>query len=102
MTGGSYEEQFLPHLFVHTWTLGVEMQYYLIWGAIFFAFLVVYKRVADKIENLNRFVYGMNRTLIPQKTLMLLICIGISAFSYVRMQLHFVAMEDPSPIYYAT
>lgn len=31
-TGGSYEANFIPHLFVHTWSLAVEMHYYLIWG----------------------------------------------------------------------
>ncbi|MDR1496365.1 MAG: acyltransferase, partial [Clostridiales Family XIII bacterium] len=33
LTGQSYEAQLLPHLFIHTWTLSVEMQFYLIWGA---------------------------------------------------------------------
>jgi peptidoglycan/LPS O-acetylase OafA/YrhL len=34
LTGQSYEAQLLPHLFIHTWTLSVEMQYYLVWGAV--------------------------------------------------------------------
>jgi peptidoglycan/LPS O-acetylase OafA/YrhL len=29
-TGASYENSLLPHLFVHTWTLGVEMQFYVV------------------------------------------------------------------------
>ncbi|WP_239061441.1 acyltransferase family protein [Lacticaseibacillus sp. 53-4] len=33
-TGGSYETNFIPHLFVHTWFLGVEMQFYLVWGLV--------------------------------------------------------------------
>jgi peptidoglycan/LPS O-acetylase OafA/YrhL len=32
--GQSYAATLLPHLFVHTWTLSVEMQYYLLWGAV--------------------------------------------------------------------
>ena len=32
MTGGSYEAQFIPHLFVHNWSLAVEVHYYLLWG----------------------------------------------------------------------
>jgi len=37
MTGGSYEDQFIPHLFVHNWSLAVEVHYYLLWGlAIWF------------------------------------------------------------------
>ncbi|MDR0350594.1 MAG: acyltransferase [Coriobacteriales bacterium] len=33
-TGQSYENALLPHVFVHTWTLAVEMHFYLIWGAV--------------------------------------------------------------------
>ncbi|KXT74749.1 Acyltransferase family [Streptococcus sp. DD10] len=32
ISGGSYESQFIPHLFVHTWSLAVEVHYYLFWG----------------------------------------------------------------------
>ena len=30
--GGSYEAQLLPHLYIHTWSLALEMHYYLLWG----------------------------------------------------------------------
>lgn len=33
-TGGSYETKFIPHLFVHTWSLAVEMHFYLLWGLV--------------------------------------------------------------------
>ncbi|MDR0532249.1 MAG: acyltransferase [Oscillospiraceae bacterium] len=32
--GGSYEAQLLPHLYVHTWSLALEMHYYLLWGLL--------------------------------------------------------------------
>lgn len=32
LTGGSYESQFIPHLFVHNWSLAVEAHYYILWG----------------------------------------------------------------------
>ena len=32
ITGGSYESQFIPHLFVHNWSLAVEVHYYILWG----------------------------------------------------------------------
>ena len=32
LTGGRYESQFIPHLFVHNWSLAVEVHYYILWG----------------------------------------------------------------------
>ena len=32
LTGGSYESQFIPHFFVHNWSLAVEVHYYILWG----------------------------------------------------------------------
>ena len=34
LTGGNYESQFIPHLLVHTWSLALEMHYYVIWGLL--------------------------------------------------------------------
>ena len=31
LSGGSYENLFTPHLFVHTWTLAVEIHFYILW-----------------------------------------------------------------------
>lgn len=31
-SGGSYESQFVQHLFIHTWSLALEMHYYVLWG----------------------------------------------------------------------
>ena len=38
-SGGNYESQFIPHLFVHTWSLAIEVHYYLLWalGAYYLA-----------------------------------------------------------------
>lgn len=33
-TGSSYESQFIPHLFVHTWSLAIEVQFYLFWALV--------------------------------------------------------------------
>ena len=35
-TGGTYESRFIPHLFVHTWSLAIEVQFYLVWGFILY------------------------------------------------------------------
>ncbi|EHJ57045.1 hypothetical protein HMPREF9318_01601 [Streptococcus urinalis FB127-CNA-2] len=34
LTGGNYESQFIPHLFVHTWSLAIEVHFYIIWALI--------------------------------------------------------------------
>ncbi|MUG33587.1 acetyltransferase, partial [Psychrobacter sanguinis] len=34
LTGSSYETQFIPHLFVHTWSLAIEVHFYLLWGVL--------------------------------------------------------------------
>lgn len=36
LSGGSYEAQFIPHIYVHTWTLAIEMHFYLLWGGILY------------------------------------------------------------------
>ncbi len=36
LSGGSYETKFVPHIYVHNWSLAIEMHYYLIWGWILF------------------------------------------------------------------
>ncbi|MGQ9412550.1 acyltransferase family protein [Streptococcus pluranimalium] len=33
-TGSSYESQFIPHLFVHTWSLAIEVHFYLLWALV--------------------------------------------------------------------
>ncbi|WP_159796393.1 acyltransferase family protein [Streptococcus halichoeri] len=32
LSGSSYESQFIPHLFVHTWSLAIEVHFYVLWG----------------------------------------------------------------------
>lgn len=31
-TGGSYESQYIKHLFLHTWSLGPELRFYILWA----------------------------------------------------------------------
>ncbi|MFC3927219.1 acyltransferase family protein [Streptococcus caprae] len=32
--GASYESQFYPHLFLHTWSLAIEVHFYVFWGVL--------------------------------------------------------------------
>ncbi len=34
LTGGSYEAQFIKHIFVHTWFISVQMHFYIIWPLV--------------------------------------------------------------------
>lgn len=48
LSGGNYESQFIPHLFVHTWSLALEMHYYILWG-------VATWYLAKKSKNVGQF-----------------------------------------------
>ena len=49
-TGVSYETKFIPHLFVHTWSLAVEMHFYLLWGLVAFMLAKMVKASIGKSE----------------------------------------------------
>ena len=87
-SGQSYEEQFLPHLFVHTWTLGVEMQYYIVWGFVLFLIIAIFDHSKKKI--------------FTRRFWMFIIAIAFALASYLWMQHMMTGLEDPSPAYYAT
>ena len=48
LTGGNYEDQFIPHLFVHNWSLAVEVHFYLLWSFLLY-------RLAKRSRNTSQF-----------------------------------------------
>lgn len=50
MRGGSYENQFIKQLFMHTWSLAIEVHFYIIWPWVMAS---IYKKVKEK-RNLKR------------------------------------------------
>ncbi|MDQ0221560.1 acyltransferase family protein [Streptococcus moroccensis] len=54
--GGSYENQFVPHLFVHTWTLAMEVQLYIVLGALTWGL----SRLAKTKEQLRGFLFALS------------------------------------------
>lgn len=43
MAGTSYENQFSPHLFLHTWSLAVEVHFYILWALAVWGFAKISK-----------------------------------------------------------
>lgn len=50
LTGGSYESQFISHLFLHTWFLAIEVHFYLLWPLLI---KFIYKR-SEKSNNVKK------------------------------------------------
>ena len=50
LTGGSYESQFISHLFLHTWFLAIEVHFYLLWPLLI---KFIYKK-SEKAHNVKK------------------------------------------------
>lgn len=50
LTGGSYESQFISHLFLHTWFLAIEVHFYLLWPLLI---KFIYKK-SEKAKNVKK------------------------------------------------
>lgn len=50
LTGGSYESQFISHLFLHTWFLAIEVHFYLLWPLLI---KFIYKK-SEKANNVKK------------------------------------------------
>ena len=89
-TGGSYEANVLPHLYLHTWTLSMEVHLYIVWGLVCALLALLLRRAYKKnIEtSLKGFKFG--------------ICISalmMAAGSYLAMQRAYQPGVDNSAAY---
>ncbi len=84
LSGGSYENQFSPHLFVHTWTLAIEVQYYLIWAG-----LVWY--LARISKNIGQF-----------RGTIFLTSVSLFSLSFLTMFISSFFVDNFSSIYYSS
>jgi len=58
-TGGSYEARLLPSMYVHIWSLSIEMQFYVIWGIV----CVILALFSKKKVNAFRAAVGIAATV---------------------------------------
>ena len=94
LNGGSYEAQLLPHLYVHTWFLAVEIQLYLLWGLICAGITFVIKKIFKESENESQ---------APLRILLFTVSITGALVSYLWMQtIYDNIVSDPSAAYFNT
>ena len=92
LTGGSYESKFIPHLFVHTWSLAVEVHFYLIWGLL----AAIFTRLISKFQRSDAYRRQTFRWVIG--TLSLVFAIESAG----AMALSSANLTDFSPVYFSS
>jgi peptidoglycan/LPS O-acetylase OafA/YrhL len=109
LTGQSYEAQLLPHLFIHTWTLSVEMQYYLIWGALVLGIALISKPTAGRSLSEQTSPgpppVGQSPSGLQQKgarVAIFTLSVAVFVASAALMSRTAAAAEDPSAAYMST
>lgn len=92
LTGGSYESKFIPHLFVHTWSLAVEMHFYLLWGLA--AFLIS--------RHVEKKAVSTERQLPIFRSRLFLLALLFFLISFLAMLLGTIGLKEFSPIYFSS
>jgi peptidoglycan/LPS O-acetylase OafA/YrhL len=91
--GGSYEAQLLPHLFLHTWSLSVEMQFYALWGAGCAGLALLGKTL---------FPESARKRLACVKALFFASSVGLAAASFLFMRYACGVSDNLSAVYFNT
>ncbi|MCL2699024.1 MAG: acyltransferase, partial [Defluviitaleaceae bacterium] len=91
-TGGSYEAQLLPSAYIHTWSLAIEMQFYITWGLLFALLAGVAKLLFEDTK----------KRLICFKASVLIISGTLAVSSYLYMQSMWSAGHALDVIYFDT
>lgn len=84
LLGASYESQFIPHLFLHTWSLALEAHYYIVWA-------LVLALVARGSKDIRRF-----------KSQVFLVSTGFLLVSYISMLIGTFTTDNVSNLYFST
>lgn len=91
-TGGSYENNFIPHLFVHTWSLAVEMHFYIIWGFLVYLFSKAIHFIPG----------GRHQQLKTFRSIIFLISAIFALASIFGMKIGGEGLKDFSPVYFSS
>jgi peptidoglycan/LPS O-acetylase OafA/YrhL len=84
ITGGNYESQFIPHLFVHTWSLAIEVHFYIIWG--FLVWFLSKRKLSH--QKFRGFIF--------------MISTGVFAISFLSMFIRAFFVDNFSVIYFSS
>lgn len=87
LTGGSYEAKFIDHLFLHTWSLAIEVHFYLLWP-LFIS--LVYKKTSKNRPSKKKF----------SSYYMYICLIAYSICYFLTIILAFVESVDISFVYF--
>lgn len=60
-TGTSYANNFAPHIWLHLWSLALEVQFYIVWGLLIW---LMYKLVRGQIDRLTKLVALVSLVLL--------------------------------------
>ena len=91
-TGGSYESKFIPHLFVHTWSLAVEMHFYILWGLI----------VAGVVRWMHKSTGDKKEMVVSFRAIISLISLIFALVSVILMGLRSFNLTDYSVVYFSS
>ena len=92
-TGGNYEAQLLPHLFIHTWSLSVEMHFYIVWGLLCAAAAALIKAF---------FPEKVTARLMPFQAFILIISAVLATASFLFMRNSYATSDNLSAVYFNT
>ncbi|KXT77537.1 Acyltransferase family [Streptococcus sp. DD11] len=84
LSGGSYESQFVQHLLIHTWSLALEMHYYILWGLAAWG------------------LSKMSKSTAQYRGLISLVSAGLFLISFVSMFAGALTTKNYSDIYFST
>ena len=92
-SGTSYESRLLPSLYIHTWSLAVQMQFYFIWGLLC-AVVFIFSKII--------FINSAEKRDVCFKTTLLILSGLAAVFSFLYMRTSYYDGVNPDAIYFNT